>query len=118
MYTLETLPITVHYPWMEKEVLTKRANLTNESKSYSDENGIRRWHFNRRVIPYWVFKEAFCVCPDTQRETYERETQEFLESYRRNQPSEPSDEERFEALAAHGSGVQLVNVFTGRVWVT
>lgn len=118
MYTLETLPITVRYPWMEKEILTSRANMTDEAKSYSDENGVRRWRSNDRAIPYWVFQEAFCVCPAVQRETYERESQEFLESYRKNQPVEPSGEERFEALAAHGPGVQIVDIFTGRVWTT
>lgn len=49
--------------------------------------------------------------------TREAEVDEFLAEYRRNYRG-PSAEERFEARAAHGPGVVLMDMVTGHRWTT
>ena len=87
----------------------------------SYENGVMRWHSNGQVPPEDVVDfAAFLGHPvikfknDAARR---REQEAFLAEYRAKHV-EPSEEERFEARAAFGPGVKLVNVFTGREWVS
>ena len=47
----------------------------------------------------------------------ERDLDAFLAAYRRNPPP-VTDEMRFEARAAHGPGVELVDVISGRRFTT
>jgi len=49
---------------------------------------------------------------------YDTELDLFFAAYRANQPSEPSAEQRFEARAAHGPGVEIVDVISGRRFTT
>ena len=87
--------------------------------SYEGPDGIRRWISNNAVIPVCVLENDAClIVPDEHRAAYDAETAAFFAEYRLNQPAEPTDEERFEARAAHGPGVELVDVITGRRWTT
>lgn len=88
----------------------------------STHNGIVRWTSNGQVPPQeildlWVhlgFQFDVGACRAVQRE----EQAAFLAEYRRARAGGPTDEERFEARAAHGPGVELVDVITGRGWTT
>lgn len=84
-------------------------------------DGVVRWNTNKQVPPtdildYWrwlgkPFDHAKSVA------AREADLDAFFAEYRRNQQG-PSDEERAEARAAHGPGVELVNVITGHTWRT
>lgn len=50
--------------------------------------------------------------------SYDAELDLFFSAYRANQPSEPTAEQRFEARAAHGPGVEIVDVISGRRFTT
>jgi hypothetical protein len=87
------------------------------------KNGAWRWKSNGSVPPaeitgMWV---AFGFITETEHAASqaisEAETAEFLRRYRENPPP-ITDEARFEARAAHGPGVKLVNVITGQEWTT
>lgn len=107
------------------EAARLRDNLISES--YVDGE-VLRWRTNDRVPPGDVLAFAdylahvegslptFSLAKTV--ETGDAETAAFLEAYRRNQPAEPTPEERVEARAAHGPGVELVDVITGRRFVT
>ena len=86
------------------------------------ETGIVRWKSNGRVPPKDVvalWDHLQCtVDVDACDAAREEETKAFLKRYRESQPAEPTDEERFEARAAHGPGVELVDVFSGRRFTT
>ena len=90
------------------------------ASAYSDDNGkVWRWCSNNQVIPPDVTKTYDIPCDDiAQRAAYDKETSDFLARYRAANSSGPSSEERSEARAAFGPGVELVNVFTGRRWTT
>jgi hypothetical protein len=49
---------------------------------------------------------------------YAAYTADVVDRYRRSQPAVPSAGMRAEARAAHGAGVKLVDVFTGRTFTT
>jgi len=54
-------------------------------------------------------------------EAYDKEMQEFLSEYRKNQANrtqEEINEQRSEARAAMGSGVKMVNIITGEIYTT
>jgi len=84
-------------------------------------DGIVRWNSNNRVPPtdildLWAhlgFEFAYWGSVNTQK----KETQEFINAYCAHYQG-PSDEERFEARAAHGPGVKLVNALTGTGFTT
>ena len=84
-------------------------------------DGVMRWNSNNRVPPADVVAfAAFRGMPvDVAKCTVERDadTTKFLTAYRKNYTG-PSEEERAEARAAHGPGVELVNVATGHRWTT
>ena len=50
--------------------------------------------------------------------TRKKEDAESIAAYRAAQPATPSSEEVFEARAAFGPGVEVVDVFTGRKFRT
>lgn len=88
-----------------------------------DRDGVARWTTNGRAIPADVAatygatgRISALTVRNTARARY-RETAEFLAAYRAADRG-PSAEERAEARAAHGAGVRLVNVLTGRAWMT
>ena len=84
-------------------------------------DGIPRWNSNNHVIPSdcaelaaYIGLPVDLVASDKARDA---DTKAFLAAYRANYTG-PSDEERFEARAAHGAGVELVDMITGHKWTT
>ena len=82
-------------------------------------NGVVRWKSNGRVPFADCLEDAIAggvagidlaACAAAR----DADTTAFLAEYRRNQPAEPSAEERFEARAAFGEGVEVVDVLSGR----
>ncbi len=85
-------------------------------------DGIVRWNSNDNVPPtdvlnLWQFM-GFNFDMDASLVAQKADLQDFLADYRANQPSTPSAEERFEARAALGAGVEVVNFITGRKFTT
>ena len=96
-------------------------NLPNNS--YLDRDGVIRWHSNDWVVPQDILqdhnipRQTMIRC-DFMRD---RELRNFLEEYRQamaHRTPEQVAEERAEARAAHGPGVELVNVLTGEKYTT
>lgn len=103
--------------------------------SYTVENfhkatildGVIRWNSNGRCLPKECCDELFeaglidsIICDETHH-AREKETREFIEEYRAaqaNRTAEQREEERLEARAAMGPGVEMVNIFTGEVFIT
>ena len=86
-------------------------------------NGVVRWKSSNQV-PFddmltKLFENGNILRTEVTKSNLVREKEQiaFLESYRKNYKG-PSDEERFEARAAFGSGVELVNIITGDKWTT
>lgn len=87
------------------------------------DGAVIRWNSNNRVPPRDIIAgmleaglitQLQATVSNTRRDL---DTAQFLSDYRRNYKG-PSNEERFEARAAHGPGVTLVNVITGHKWTT
>ena len=90
---------------------------------YIDQSGIVRWESNSRV-PFDDMLSEFVndglISEETKTVSSKvraMEVTQFLAEYRRNYTG-PTEEERFEARAAHGPGVTLVNLITGTRWTT
>ena len=90
---------------------------------YLDQSGIVRWESNSRV-PFDDMLSEFVndglISEETKTVSSKvraMEVTQFLDEYRRNYTG-PTEEERFEARAAHGPGVTLVNLITGTRWTT
>lgn len=86
-------------------------------------DGVLRWSSVGRVVPTDILEFAahFQIVPvslERSAAARDEELTAFLAEYRRQQPSEPSAEEIYEARAAHGPGVKLVDVVTGRTFTT
>jgi hypothetical protein len=84
--------------------------------------GVIRWNSNDRVPPEDVVALAAHIGLeiDTAACTAARdtETRQFLAEYRKARAGGPTAEERGEARAAFGPGVNLVDVITGHKWRT
>jgi hypothetical protein len=98
-------------------------NIEKHSKEIYVTNGVVRWKSNDQV-PFddmltKLFENGNILKQEVTKSNLIRQKEQtaFLESYRKNYNG-PSDEERFEARAAFGSGVELVNVITGDKWTT
>jgi hypothetical protein len=83
------------------------------------EDGLVRWRSNGAVPPREVLEHAHqggVEGIDLERcaAVRDAETAAAFEEYRRNQPAEPSAEERAGALAAFGAGVEVVDAISGR----
>jgi hypothetical protein len=82
------------------------------------------WKSNDNPIPTDLMRIAFKMGIVGVREIYataiarREHTERTLDEYRRHQPPQPSEEERAQARAAHGPGVDLVDVITGRRFTT
>lgn len=98
----------------------KQGKMTFRTKAYTEDGGKTwRWCSNNAYCPQDACEEYGIPCdPEAQKAARDEQTARFLEEYRRNQPAVPSDEEIAEARAAHGPGVTLVDVFTGRKFTT
>jgi hypothetical protein len=117
--------LTSDKPWLRSEaerLATQLAPQPDNAHSYIEWNGVLRWKSNDRVPPADIVElaahllgQAVNVANSTR--ARDKETTEFLAEYRRNYKG-PTAEERAEARAAHGPGVELVNVITGHRWRT
>lgn len=91
--------------------------------TYRDDNGVTRWISNDTVPPVDVLAQWFVGDADysedqfdTDKAAHEAETAAFLDAYRqRNSGRTMNDEALFEARAAFGPGVDVVDVVTGEV---
>lgn len=97
--------------WVESEV------------GFDAEDGVYRWTSNGNIPPADCYNShSIDQLPNfdlkKQLAVHERELAAFFEEYRRHQPAEPSAEELYEARAAHGPGVELVDVISGRRFTT
>ena len=92
---------------------------SDTSEAYTEDGGRTwRWASNDRCCPLDACEEyGIPVDPVAQEAAREREMDEFLAEYRANYTG-PSDEERVEARAAMGPGVEMVNAITGHRWTT
>ena len=94
---------------------------TTESEAYTENGGQTwRWACNDQFCPLDACKDYDIPCdPSAQREAIEMQAQDFIEWVRsRSYDDEFEAERRAEARAAHGEGVELVNVITGETWTT
>lgn len=87
------------------------------------DTGVLRWKSNGRVVPHDCAILAYAigigVSVSACYRVRDRELAGFLSKYRRSSAGkEPSDEMRVEARAAHGPGAKIVNIITGREFVT
>ena len=91
-----------------------------DSTAYSDDGGATwRWESNNSVAPLDACREHGIPCDEAaQAAAREAELVAFAAAYRARQPKQPSAEQRAEARAAHGAGVVLVDVLTGRRFTT
>lgn len=109
-----------------REATNLAVEFTN-GEGYYVENGVIRWANNDRVPPKditdffaWLYEtegvgEWFDkAATDKARD---EDTRAFLAEYRANYQG-PSAEEKLEARAAMGAGVEMVNVVTGDKWTT
>jgi len=104
-------------PWRKAEIDRLRAKF--EADTFATADGALRWKTNPdSVIPVHVFRDACLIPTDAHVAAREANTAEFLAEYRRQQAATPSAEERFEARAAFGEGVEVVDVISGRRFVT
>ncbi len=100
-----------------RDALRMRAQLQDPAEAYMD-GAVRRWVSNDRCVPRSCFGDALMALPQAQADAIQKETAAFLAEYRASQPDQPSNDERRAARAAHGPGVVIVNVVTGRRFTT
>jgi len=118
MTGITLLPIPDDLPlWTRQSAENLRCRMTDPSKCY-EHNGVRYWRGTDKVIPPHVYEDAFVECPAAQKAAREAELDTFFARYKARQPAEPSSEERYEALAAFGPGVEVVDAITGRTFTT
>lgn len=103
--------------WVRKEAERAIRSLSDTTR----QGGVLRWKRNGSVPPEEMLELAQHVGVEFDLEASRRARQidldRFVAEYRSG-ATEPSEEERFEARAAHGPGVMLVNVLTGRRFTT
>jgi hypothetical protein len=89
--------------------------------SYIDAEGAYRWISNDNPLFDDTLEECGIEVPATQKEVRDREAAKAIRAYieaQANRTEEQIAEQRFEARAAMGEGVEMVNVFTGERWTT
>lgn len=106
-----------------REWRRKYAERTKE-KFYTDasvdENGVVTWNSNGNVPPedileFWEYVGITGFNREASDAERERQTNEFLTAYRKQQENhKPSQEELYEMRAAFGEGTTVVNVITGK----
>ena len=81
-------------------------------------DGVRYWLISdgtERVIPPFVYADAFVECPAEQQAAYDVESSRSIASYKAARAKHGySDEERFEMRAAFGPGAEVVDCLTGQ----
>lgn len=88
-----------------------------------DTAGVYRWKSSGNVVPGDILEKAGFSPAALEANEVARDKQigEFLTSYveaQKNRSPEQIAEERFEARAAMGPGVDMVNIVTGEKWTT
>ena len=109
--------------WKQREDDRLLAKFATDAKVGRD--GVVRWNSNDQVPPQdvldlWAGHGKIFDMTASQA-AREADTTAFLAEYRRNMQNlspEQEAEMRAEARAAHGPGVKVVNVFTGRKFTT
>jgi hypothetical protein len=101
-------------PWQVNDVARKRVTLADESRHHVGPDGLPRWNSNNKLIPPWVFEEAFVEAPVGHLDAYNADSEAFFQQLRAEPPRPLSDEQRFEMRAAFGPGVTVVDILTGR----
>ena len=103
-----------------RESAERAAESCRTGATYVD--GVMTWNSNGNVPPVeCVALAAHLGMPvDIAKCNAARTAQQeaFFASYRKRNRKGPSAEARAEARAAHGAGVKLVDVITGRTWTT
>ena len=96
----------------------------HDSVAYTDASEghrILRWTTNDRVVPADIMEKIDWPHKAEMDAARDADLDAFMVSYREaqaNRTPEQIAEERFEARAAHGPGVEMVNVFTGERYTT
>lgn len=91
------------------------------SEAYTEDGGKTwRWESNNAVITIGTCKEYSIPCDVlSQQKAYSEYVAQVIADYRREREKNGySEEERMEARAAHGPGVELVDILTGRKFTT
>lgn len=105
-------------PWESLEADRLRVELVE--KTYRQDDALW-WSSVKNPVPMGCFDDADLDAPAGQQAAIRKYNDAFFAAYRaaraRRTPEQIA-EERAEALAAHGPGVELVNVATGERWVT
>lgn len=80
------------------------------------ENGVWYWTSNGRSCPLDACERYSIPCDvRAQRDAVEEDLVAFIAEYKKRRPSA---EEKMEARAAFGTGVEVMNVITGDTYVT
>lgn len=109
----------------EARELADNMKRLQEDRDYTVENGIMTWDSNGRVPFDDMLRAAaelgenidFDACAAKR----DADNAEFLKGYMKAQAERTPEqiaEERFEARAAMGPGVEMVNIFTGERYTT
>jgi hypothetical protein len=90
------------------------------SDAYTDDGGKTwRWVVNDHCVPMDCLDTyGIPADPVAQQAAITAAFAVFRQKYIQTQSGAPSDEMRAEARAAHGAGVELVDVISGRRWTT
>jgi len=85
--------------------------------------GVYRWKSSGNVVPNNILEEAGFspAALKANRDAWKIQSTEILRGYaeaQKNRTPEQIAEERFEARAAMGPGVDMVNILTGEKWTT
>ena len=110
--------------WLREEAECNLQRVT-DGDGYGIVDGVMRWDSNGNVVPSeWVDLAMHADLPVVRAkcdEARDEEARIAIENYRRNMADRSAEEiaeQRFEARAAHGPGVKMVNIFTGERYVT
>ena len=115
--------------WQRREVERTRERLEEGAHwrtadgctDFSDDTMAVRWKESGKVVPPFVFEDAYMNIPSGQQVERERELDAALDGYRTAQEERTPEEvamQRRRARAAHGPGVEIVNVATGERFTT
>lgn len=99
-----------------RRVAELRAQLNDPAHAYMDGD-VRMWLANDSVISPSLFEEAFVACPEAQAVARKIHVAALFADYRAAQ-GPVTAEQRAEARAAHGPGVEIVDVISGRRFTT
>lgn len=108
---------------METRTFTKTDALTGmefTSEAYTEDGKVWRWTSNGNPVPVDAAEEyGIPIDPVEHAKAREAHLSEFAASYREFRETHGySGEELFEARAAHGPGVELVDVISGHRFTT